>query len=127
MKKLFSVFILLSALFILAFICLPVSVLRTDAAQNPPKKSLTEIQQKNKFSLYRVYLGDSSLQASGSGLYFTVYVSYNPSTNVAQIDGVNDSSGNPVTITSTSWTGINWDTTTNPYQLTLMNLRIDFT
>lgn len=54
-------------------------------------------------------------------------MSYNPSTGIALIDGVDDSNGVPVTITNTSWSGQSWDTSVSPYTLTFVGLSIDFT
>lgn len=105
-----------SSLLMFNFLSLPIVTLHAEQSQNSSFKNPP---------FFRVYYGSFSATSGGHG--YTVYVSYNPSTGIALIDGVDDSNGVPVTITNTSWSSQSWNTSANPYLLTLTDLSIDFT
>jgi hypothetical protein len=64
---------------------------------------------KNSGCFFRVYQGSRVFTSSSTGFSYTLYESYNTTTQAALIDGIDDSNGVPVTITSSSITVNNWN------------------
>lgn len=91
-----SVFVFLT---LLGCLLLP-TVFRSDAAT---------ITAKSKQTFFRVYYGSNPVTSSSTGLSYTIYISYNATTQTVLIDGIDDANGNPVSITSSSITVNSWN------------------
>lgn len=75
------------------------AVIRSDAAT---------VTTKSKQAFFRVYYGSDQVTSSSTGFSYTIYISYDPTTNTVLIDGIDDANGVPVSITSSSISVNSW-------------------